>query len=222
MAEHPPLTIECYADPSYGENGYLIWSTHTREAWIVDPGFPPADRFFFERANRLDLTPQAIVLTHGHLDHIAGVAPLRALLPEIAIWCPRGEAHLLSDPAENLSLHLGIRVTAPTPTRLLQPGDTLELDDTTWEVRDVAGHSPGGLAYYCPAAGIVLSGDALFADSIGRYDFPHSDRRRLLTNIQQNLLTLPDDTVVYSGHGPAATIGEIKRRNQVLRAELAG
>ncbi|HQL53327.1 MAG TPA: MBL fold metallo-hydrolase, partial [Phycisphaerae bacterium] len=86
----------------------------------------------------------------------------------------------------------------------------------TWQVLDVAGHSPGGLAFYCAAAGVVVTGDALFAGSIGRYDFPGSSGARLLANIRQHLLTLPPETVVYAGHGPATTIGDELETNPFL------
>jgi hydroxyacylglutathione hydrolase len=87
-------------------------------------------------------------------------------------------------------------------------------------VLDVSGHSPAGVAYYCAEAGVALVGDAVFAEGIGRYDFPHSSRERLITNIRENLLTLPEDTVVYPGHGPSATIAQLLEHNMTLRAEL--
>jgi glyoxylase-like metal-dependent hydrolase (beta-lactamase superfamily II) len=102
----------------------------------------------------------------------------------------------------------------------VSPGDTLSLADLQWQVLDVSGHSPGGVAYYCRAAGVVFAGDALFAGSIGRYDFPGSSRERLLKNIQEHLLTLPDKTVLYSGHGPTSTIGHEREHNWVLQMEL--
>ncbi|RMF72025.1 MAG: MBL fold metallo-hydrolase, partial [Planctomycetota bacterium] len=100
------------------------------------------------------------------------------------------------------------------------PGDPLATGELEWQVLDVAGHSPGGLAYYCEQVGVALVGDAVFAEGIGRYDFPHSDRGRLVRNIRDHLLTLPDQTVLYPGHGPAATVEQIRETNMTLAAEL--
>jgi glyoxylase-like metal-dependent hydrolase (beta-lactamase superfamily II) len=89
-----------------------------------------------------------------------------------------------------------------------------------WRVVDVSGHSPAGLAYYCEAAAVVVTGDALFAGSIGRYDFPGSSGPKLVNNIRRHLLSLPDATVVYSGHGPATTVGEERESNPFLNEDL--
>lgn len=221
MHEHGPLRVAMFTEPMFGENGYLIWRDGRPECWVIDPGFPPApDEIADEIASR-KLTPAAIVLTHAHVDHIAGVEPLRAALRSPALWCPRGETELLARADQNLSVFMGAPVVVAPAERLLDANETLELAGLAWELRDVAGHSPGGLAYYCASAGVAIVGDAVFAESIGRYDFPHSSHARLIRNIRDNLLTLPDETMVYSGHGPRATIGEIRAHNEVLRWELS-
>ncbi len=220
MVEHGKLHLADFVDPHYQENGYVLRCSGENSCWIIDPGFPPACEELVAYLRQAELTPQAILLTHAHVDHIAGIKPVLDDWGPIPIWCPKDESELLANPVANLSAFLGTPVTAPPAERLIHPGDTLALGDTKWEVLDVAGHSPGGLAYYCASERVLISGDAVFANSIGRYDFPHSSRSRLIANIHRNILTLPDNVSVYSGHGPAATIGEIKRHNVVLRDEL--
>ncbi len=131
---------------------------------------------------------------------------------------PAVEADFLTDARKNMSAPFGLSLTIQTvPTRLLHPGDALSLDTVECRVLDVAGHSPGGLAFYCPAARLVFTGDALFAGSIGRTDLPEGSETRLLNNIRQNLLSLPDEVIVYPGHGPSTTVGQERRTNPFLR-----
>lgn len=221
MKKHGPLNVQMIIEPSFGENGFLIRRDGRPDCWIIDPGLPPqAPRQFAVAIEQHKLAPRAILVTHGHADHIGGIPTLRELLGDVPVYCPRGEETLLVDPNENLSAPFGFPIAFDAPDRILDPGETLTLAELDFKVLDVAGHSPGGGAYYCAAAGVVFVGDALFADSIGRYDFPHSSPEKLMANIKNHLLTLPNETIVYSGHGPAATIAEIREHNEVLRMEL--
>lgn len=217
---HGPLRIEVFNDELFAENGMLLWCDGEPDVWIVDPGLPPQPEQMLACLHRHALKRCAIVLTHCHADHIAGIRPLRAELGEIPIVCPTDEQELLTSAQTNLSAAFGVPITAPPADQLVAPGERLALAELMWQTLDVAGHSPGGLAYYCQTAGVAIVGDALFAEGIGRYDFPHSDRARLLRNIEEHLLSLPDETVVYPGHGPSATIGRIKTSNWTLLAQL--
>jgi glyoxylase-like metal-dependent hydrolase (beta-lactamase superfamily II) len=216
METHGPLNIAVFVEDMFQENGLLLWPTGSTDCWVVDPGFPPQPDHILAAVAERGLSPQAILLTHCHPDHLAGVNTFRRRLPTMPLWVPRDEAHMLADPRANLSEPMGFPVNAPPADRLLAPGERLGLGPLAWAVLDVAGHSPGGLAYYCAAAGVVLTGDALFSGSIGRCDFPGSSGQRLLRNIRANLLTLPPQTVVYSGHGPATTIGRERTDNPFL------
>lgn len=219
MRTHGPLKLEGFVEPDFAENAYLLWTDDGPAAWIVDPGFPPHADMIRAAIEKHGLKPTAILVTHVHLDHIAGIAELRESYPDAVILAPEAEQGALGDPAANLSLACGREVLAPLADRTLKPGDTLTLGPLTWRVLDVSGHSIGGLAFHSPDAGIVLTGDALFAGSVGRTDFPGGSSERLLENIEQQLLTLPDETVIYSGHGPPTTIARERAGNPYLNGE---
>lgn len=213
------VQIACFTDPSFGENGYVVWRRDGGPCWIIDPGLPPSASQMLDHLRQKRLEPAAIVLTHAHADHIAGIPEILDAYPDLPICIAGEELPLLNDARHNLSADLGAPFAVKAAkTRDLPAGGTLELDDLRWEVRDVSGHSPGGRALYQVEAGIVIVGDALFAGSIGRTDFHHSDHHRLIRNIHENLLSLPDDTTVLSGHGPATTIGDERRTNPFLQA----
>ncbi len=160
------------------------------------------------------LRPEKLILTHGHLDHIAGVYDIREALPEIPVYIAEAARPALTDPNENLSAGYGIPiVVGDIATHDLPEGGTLELDGLTWMLLDVSGHGPGSRCLYCAEAGIVIVGDALFAGFVGRTDFHHSDPKAYFRNIREKLLTLPDETRVLPGHGPPTTIGEERATN---------
>lgn len=219
MKQHGRAKVKSFVEPMFTENGYVV-SVDSGDAWLIDPGFAPQPDQIAAYLGARQLKPVAIVLTHCHVDHIAGVSAIRERHPQLPIWCPRDEQHMLDDPIANLSAAMMMSITAPPADRLIAPGDSLTLGDTAWNVLDVAGHSPGGLAFYCADCSVVLTGDSLFFGSIGRYDFPGSNREKLLKNIVENLFSLPDDTAMYSGHGPPSTIGFEKRHNVTVRREL--
>lgn len=212
-----PIEYEIFVEPSFQENGYVVRPVGERGCWIVDPGFPPQCDEICDFVRQHALAPAVLVLTHAHADHIAGVDTVREIFPELPIWIHRDEEPLLRSAQLNLSAAFGMPVQSSYGAdAYLTPGTPVTLGSTTWEVFDVSGHSPGGVALYNRSAGVVIVGDALFAGSIGRYDFPHSDGRRLLRNIRDSLLTLPDETVVLSGHGPETTIGRERKSNPYL------
>ncbi len=211
------LRIHITNDPGYMENGYTVYLRDGGPCFIIDPGLPPQAAQIVQHVRDHSLQPVAILLTHGHADHIAGVDEVRESLGvedpasgdrmTIPVRIAKEEWAALSDPMENLSGMMGsgfaTKVTDPLD---LPAGEVIDLDGSRWEILDTSGHSPGGRTIYCRDLGIALVGDALFAGSVGRVDFPHSDGERLMRNLREQLMTLPDDTRVLSGHGPETTV----------------
>ncbi|GAH67927.1 unnamed protein product [marine sediment metagenome] len=207
----PPVRIETLALGPLQTNCYVLRAQD--DCWVVDPAWPQP---LLDELKRLGAVPSRILLTHGHGDHIAGAADLKAAYPDALLCCPAADADMLTDPRMNMSEMFGVSITAPAPDELIEPGQVLQLGPTRWEVLDTAGHTPGGVSYYCPRAGVVLTGDALFDGSIGRIDIPGASASRLLKSVRVTLMSLPGETRILSGHGPASTIILQKTRNPFI------
>jgi len=211
------VRVETFVEPTFQQNAYVVYVEPGRACWVVDPGSPLQSGRILEFLRDRGLSLEAIVLTHGHVDHIAGVPDLRRDWPDAPVWIGPEDASMLADPQENLSAVFGMPLSlAAEPDPCLLADRTLCLGPSTWCVLDTSGHTPGGRSLYCAQAGVVFVGDALFAGSIGRTDLPHSDPARLIRNIHERLLALPDETRVLSGHGPATTIGFERKWNRFL------
>ena len=167
------------------------------------------------RSGKRKLTPAVILLTHGHVDHIAGNRDLRRVWPELPILIGTGDAVMLTDPRANLSALGGEAVTSPPADRLLVEGDRVDEAGIALDVLDLPGHSPGHIVYVWrgDSPNVVLGGDVLFQGSIGRSDFPGGSHALLVGGIRKKLFALPDETIVYPGHGDPTTVGWEKRTN---------
>lgn len=192
-------------------NCYVVTAPGASDCWIVDAGFEP--RALIEHVKSNGLTPVTIVLTHAHVDHIAGVREMLAEFGDVPIAIHAAERAFLGDPTLNLSAFVEMSITTPAASEALDEGMELKLGETMWRVMHTPGHSPGGVVLYNEAGGVALVGDTLFAGSIGRSDFPTSDQDALFASIKEKILTLPDETVVYPGHGESTTVGEERVSN---------
>lgn len=208
-----PFETNCYvvANSEVTADGEGVECT----CWVADVGMEPDELIEYLRDQKLK--PEAVVLTHAHADHIGGLFEFISAFPGTPVFIHTDEKDWLSDPVLNLSGLVGLPVTGPEPSRLLLHGETLTLGGEPWRVLHTPGHSPGGICLVHDRSKQSIVGDTLFAGSVGRTDFPGSSPRTLEVSIRQHLYTLPDDTVVYPGHGPATSIGREKRFNPYVR-----
>lgn len=206
------LAIVTLPNGQFMENCYLVADQATGDAVMVDPG-EDTDAFLAELSRR-GWRLQAIWLTHAHIDHVAGVGPVHEATGAPILLHPADRP--LYDNAPQQGLWFGMRLAPlPTPHGALASGQVLRVGGSEFQVVETPGHSPGSVSLVGP--GMVFSGDALFAGSIGRTDLPGGDYDTLIGSIRTGLLTLPDDTVVLSGHGPETTIGRERRTNPFLQ-----
>jgi glyoxylase-like metal-dependent hydrolase (beta-lactamase superfamily II) len=182
--------------------------------WIVDPGEDPRPllRFLGESS----LQPQAVLCTHAHADHIAGLEQVLAAVGPVPVLAHALEHAWFGDPMLNLSQFIGEPVSVREPSGTLSDGQTLSLGPMQWKVLHTPGHSPGSVTLWCAQARLALVGDTLFRDSIGRVDFPTSDPQAMRHTLHEVLLQLPDETRVFPGHGPDTTIGRERRQNPFI------
>lgn len=192
-------------------NCYLYGSTESGNIVVIDPGDEP-ERILNE-IDRLSLKVSAIINTHGHFDHAAG----NLLIKEktgAPILVHHDDAVALTSISHQAGFFGFQRDNSPPADRLLEDNDTINLADLSLTVIHTPGHTPGGISLKGP--GLVFSGDTLFAGSIGRTDLPGGSFEKMMASIRSKLLTLPDDVLVYPGHGPVTTIGEEKFSNPFL------
>ena len=205
------LHIEVTTDRRFGTNSYLVEDEATHDAVVIDSNLEPD--LIVELARQRQANVRSIVLTHTDLDHIAGLHELREAFGPIPIAVHDAERDVVES-GKPLRREFG-----PLATRLdnivsLREGEKYRAGSLEFEVLDTPGHSPGGVTL--KVDGYLFTGDALFAGTVGRSDFANSDGAALIAGIRDKLLSLPDETIVYSGHGPATTIGRERRMNPFL------
>jgi hydroxyacylglutathione hydrolase len=213
---------------SFAANCYLLATAPGSECLIIDPG-QDAERGIDEIIERYRLRPAAVLLTHGHIDHIWSVAPVCGAR-DIPAYIHPADRALLTDPARGLSLGAGqqlfggLEFSEPDDVLELTDGMTIQLAGIDLIVDHAPGHTPGSVTFRLPESvqeGMIFTGDLLFAGSIGRTDLPGGDYETILASLARVCLPLPDETAVLSGHGPQTSIGAERAHNPFLTG-LAG
>jgi hydroxyacylglutathione hydrolase len=197
----------------FATNCYVVGSSSTKEGMIIDPGAEAET--ILGTVRQMGLSISLIVITHAHMDHVGALYSVKAKTnAEFAIH-EAEKGFVLSSPMRMLtSVGLTPFKAPPKPDRLLKDGDSIDIGDLHFEVLYTPGHSSGGISL--SGHGVVFSGDTLFNFGIGRTDFPGCSHERLMKSIREKLMVLPDETIVYPGHGPSTTIGNERRGNPFL------
>ena len=218
------MRIETFVLTAFQQNTRVVSCEATKKAICIDPGEPSPAVANYIRNNDLDL--QAIILTHGHLDHIGGTGALANEFPEAEILLHEEEMYLY-DVLPQQPLFMGIQPhqmrdlgleyePAPRPTRFLEDGEILEVGNLRFLVRHVPGHTKGHIVLAEQNEKAVFTGDCLFSGTIGRTDLPGGDHEQLIASIKEKVLSLGDDYTVHCGHGPETTIGRERMSNPFL------
>ncbi|MDR1963890.1 MAG: MBL fold metallo-hydrolase [Planctomycetaceae bacterium] len=210
------IIVETVLSIPFQENGYLVYRVGKPDCFIVDPGLEPEK--IIKHLENKRLNPVAILVTHGHADHIAGIDAIRAVWKNCKIYIGNEEKEKLVNAEQNLSAPFGFAITVAPADVLLRDGDKPELAGISIEVRHVPGHSRGHLVYLIrtDSTPILFVGDVIFKQSIGRSDFPDGNPAIQIEAIRSQILSLPDETIIYPGHGPTTTVGEERQTNPYL------
>lgn len=208
------LKIETIVNGPIMGNGYVVYDEESKDCVVIDPGDEP-ERFLYTLRFLL-LKPDAILCTHGHIDHCGATFALKKELENVEVCFHKDEKPLL-DSFELQSKMFGLTsVEKPPVTRWLEDNDELSYGTLKFKVIHTPGHTPGGVCFYMEKEGVLFSGDTLFLGSIGRTDLPGGSYKLLIKSIKEKLFLLPGETKVYTGHGPITTISLEKETNPFL------
>jgi hydroxyacylglutathione hydrolase len=215
LLERRAMIVKMLVVGPLASNCYIVGSHSTKEGMIVDPGAEA--RTILKTVRQLGLSISLIVATHAHFDHIDALREVRESVDAQFALHEADQALLSATPPMSVmaSLRLAAFEPYPQPDILLRDGDYLSIGDLRFQVLHTPGHTPGGVCLL--GHGVVFSGDTLFNCGVGRTDFAGGSYERLIESIREKLMVLPDETVVYPGHGPPTTIGDERRGNPFLR-----
>ena len=214
------MEISTFTGPGFGENAYLLVCEETRSCAAVDPGGGAGELIRAIESEGLIL--EAVFLTHAHLDHVEGVRAVREAFPDVPIWLHPDDLPLYRGVQRQAAM-FGLSAEAqPEPTDEIVPGEPLRFGSCELEVRFTPGHAPGHVILVSPDDGFAVVGDVVFQGSIGRSDLPGGDMQTLMRSIREHVLTLPDETTLYPGHGPPTTVGQERTTNPFLVPHYGG
>lgn len=214
------INVTQIVSETFAVNTYVVRQEDSNDCLVIDPGFEPEQIIDFLEKHRL--TPHAILVTHGHMDHIAGINAIKEKYTVCNVYASKIDAFKFTNPNGNLSALYGFPVVLHEPDFLLNDGDRLNIVDIEIQAILVPGHSAGHLIFSMhQGEGLILFvGDVIFMDSIGRSDFSDGNETLLLEGIRDKILTLPDTTVLYPGHGSQTTVGRERRYNPFLKNDI--
>lgn len=197
----------------FEQNTYIARLKNHADCVVIDPGLEPEK--IISHLEQHELTPAALLITHGHGDHIGGNAALKKRWPDAPIVIGAADADKLIDPRANLSASFGIPMASPPADATVKDGDVYQAAGFEFLVREIPGHSVGHVVYVWQGRqpAVVFVGDVIFSGSVGRTDLSDGDYDQLISGIHSKLFTLPGDTILLPGHGPETTVGEEKRSN---------
>jgi hydroxyacylglutathione hydrolase len=195
-------------------NSYLLYDDETKQAAIIDPSFEPNE--IVEFVKEIGLVVEKVFITHGHFDHFYGLPFLKSVLPSINQVCLHREDLELWKDGGGAKKFLNEDLKIDSPNCLLEENPSVSLGEHQIEVRHTPGHTPGSVIYYSAELESAFCGDLIFYHGIGRTDLPGGDMSQLVHSIQKEVFTLPAETKLLSGHGPATTIAEERKNNPFL------
>ena len=214
------MQIRTFTGGGFGENAYLAVCESTGACVAIDPGSGAPMLVRTVESEGFDL--RAILLTHAHLDHIEGVADVRAAHQDAPIWLHPDDLALYRGVQRQAAM-FGLSVAPqPEPTDELIPGESFHFGDCAFDVAFAPGHAPGHVVFVSAPDSIALVGDVVFQGSIGRTDLPGGDFQTLMASIRREILSLPDEMILYPGHGPATTVGRERASNPFLVPHYGG